>query len=164
MIPLAPALSALRVVPAWAWALAAALAWGAIQHHRATAAGQALLEQQRAVAEAQVKAERDARIETERRMAATKEVADEADRRAASAQADADAASGALGRLRAQLKRSMPAGPAASGAAPAGAGQAAVLADVLGECGEAVRRVAAEADHAINRGRACEAAYQSLTK
>ena len=62
------------------------------------------------------------------------------------------------------MLRRTPAGPAASGAAPAGAGQAAVLADVLGECGEAVRRVAAEADHAINRGRACEAAYQSLTK
>ena len=44
--------------------------------------GQALLEQQRAVAEAQVKAERDARIETERRMAALKGVTDEADRRA----------------------------------------------------------------------------------
>ena len=38
------------------------------------------------------------------------------------------------------------------------------MADVLGECGEVVRRVAAEADHAINRGRACEAAYQALSK
>lgn len=156
-------LAAARKVPLWIWALTLVLVWGAWQKHEATAAANTLRQHDAEVAAETLKASQAAQAETQRRLTAQREVTDEATRQAAVAASAAAGARTALERLRAQLAASAPS-RSASDPAPAGGRQAAVMVDVLGQCAGRLQVVAAVADDAINRGRACEAAYGSLTK
>lgn len=100
--------------------------------------------------------------ETERRLAAQKEITDAANLRARQARRDADAAAtAALGlRERAQdlAARADACDPATAAERPAGR-----LADVLDACVGEYRAVAEAADRAIGAGLVCESAYQALT-
>lgn len=151
-----------RKVPAWAWVVIAALAWGGIQRHRAAAAGAELRQHDAEVAAETLKASQAAQTETARRLAAQQGITDEAQARARTAGLAAAGARAAADRLRVQLAAAASSAAAGNPTASAG-GQAAVLADVLSQCAGRLQVVAAVADDAINRGRACEAAYTSLT-
>lgn len=156
------ALAVLGRVPVWAWALAACLAWGGFQRHRALASAAELQHQQAEAAEAQAKALKATIAETGRRLAAQQEVVHVAQNQAAKARAAAAAASAAAGQLRERIAAAAPSA-AASDSAAADRGQADQLGDALGACAGRYLDVAAAADRAVIAGQACERAYDSLT-
>lgn len=155
-------------VPAWAWALAAALAWGAIQHHRAGAAARQVLAQQQAAAEAHAQQLQADAAETARRLAAQQEVTTRANEIATQARADAAAARAAAERLRQRIAArqadARPADPAAAGASSPAAAGPDLCPDLLGRAVDHARQLAAVADQSRIAGQACERAYDSLTK
>jgi hypothetical protein len=108
------------------------------------------------------KAIQAAYAETERRLAAQKEITDAANLRARQARRDADAAATAALGLRehaqALAARADACDPATAAERPAGR-----LADVLDSCVTEYRAVAEAADRAIGAGLVCESAYQSLS-
>lgn len=157
----------LRLIPLWAWALAAALAWGAWQHRRASVAGAELLRVQSEIATAREQAMRGALVETARRLAAQQEVADAAQTAARRARADAVNAGAAAGRLRAHAASlAASAGacdtPAAGDGAATG-GAAVVLSDMLGRVTAHAGELAAEADKRGAAGAECVGRYRALT-
>lgn len=154
------ALGIMRAVPLSAWAIVAALAWGGVQHHKATRAGAALLKLQQQTADLREKALHGALLETTRRLAAQQEAADAAETLARRARADADAAGAAGQRLRAAAAAAARA--AACDPAAAASGPADRLADVLGQCVDRYRDVAAAADRAVIAGSECAARYDAL--
>lgn len=156
----------LRAVPAWAWVVIAALAYGSWQHHRATAAGQQLLEQHQAAAQAQAQAASAALSETVRRMEAQHAIAQQARTEAASAAAAAADLRVAADRLRARLAAAT-ASPSASGPAAAARGPptqsaADLCQGLLGRTLDAAGQLAAHADASRAAGIACERAYETL--
>jgi hypothetical protein len=151
-----------RVVPVWAWALVALLAWGGIQRHRASSAAGELRQAQAAAAIEREQALQASITETQRRLAAQQEIAHAADEAASRARADAHAAAGAAGRLRQRIA-ALQAGAGAGNPATAGASSADRLGEALATCADRYREVAAAADRAVAAGLACERAYQSLT-
>jgi hypothetical protein len=109
------------------------------------------------------KAVQAAFAETERRLAAQKEITDAADLRARQARRDADAAATAALGLR-EHAQALAARADACDSATASERPAGRLADVLGACSEEYRTVAAAADRAINAGLTCEQSYSSLAR
>ena len=161
-----PALGLLRAVPLSAYAVIAALGWGAIQHHRAAAAGAQLLAERGRAAELREAAYRDALLTTTRRLSALQETTDEAIAQAARDRAAAAAAAAdrrVRERATALVARAAAADPAAAdGCAPA-ANAARVLADLLRRADERAGLLARIADERGTAGRACERLYDSLT-
>jgi chromosome condensin MukBEF ATPase and DNA-binding subunit MukB len=155
-------LTLLRAVPIWAWALIAILAWGGWQRHAATQAQTALRLRDAAVAAETIKAQQASMTETARRLAAQKEIADDAQARSRRAAVDAAGARSAADGLRGQLA-ALAASAAAGHPTAVDGRQAGVLARSLGECVGRYAEVAAVADASINSGRACERSYDSLT-
>lgn len=158
----------LRLVPIWAYALVAALAWGAIQHHRATEAGADLARHITETAQIREQAMHAALIETTRRLTAQQEAADHAQESTRRASAAAAAAADTAGRLRAHAAR-LAASAAACNPAAATIGAATgapgdLLADMLGRLEESGRSLAAEADRRGIAGAECAARYEALTK
>jgi hypothetical protein len=146
---MAPLLALVRVVPVWAWALAALLAWGAWQKHRATVSTRAAAaaEQSAAVQAEAAKAERAAR-ELEQTYATNVQGAANAYsenlRRARAAAADTRSE---LERLRDATAATAPNCAASPGAtAASGVDGAAGLREVLGSCARSLSELAAIAD------------------
>lgn len=151
-----------RAIPWWAWVLAVALAWGGWQRHKAQSVA---AEYQRAQASAA--AEREAALqasisETARRLAAQQKVANDARAQTIKARASAAAAGDAVQQLRERLAQS--ASPGTDNPAPAGRGETAALARVLGICAARYQSLAGIADAAIIAGKACESSYDALTR
>lgn len=161
---LAPVLSFLRAIPFWVWLLAAAIAWGGYQRWRANSAAEVYQQAQIEAARKTEAALADNIRETARRLAAQQKATQDAELQTAKARADAGAAAGAAERLRQQLSALRAASAPAGDTAAAGAGTTDRLADVLGQCADRYRDVAAAADRAVIAGRACEAAYNALIK
>ena len=161
MIILQPILSVLRAIPWWAYAIAACLAWGGWQRHRATSAAATYQQAQAEAAAEREQALRDSIAETERRLAAQAKATKDADEQAAKAKSSAAAAAGAAERMRQRLA-AIKADSGASHPTVASAGTTDRLAEVLGECVDRYRAVAVAADRAVIAGRACEASYQAL--
>ena len=157
-------LGALGRIPVLAWVLVAVLAWGGWQRWQAVRAADDL----RTVT-AQVEAANAAVLsatEAARRAAALQEIVDDQTRKLDQARADADAATAAGQRLRAQLAAyRRTAGQDSTSAAVRSATDtaASVLADVLGRCSDRREELARFADAAHAAGRTCERAYDSLT-
>lgn len=164
-------LAALRAMaarlPTWAWVLIVALAWGSWQHHRAKAAGEALLAQQQLAAQAHAAQLEADQAETARRLSVQTKVSRDAQTQTQAAQAAASAAADAAGRLRQRLAAvQADAGASAATAAggcPSTTHTAGVPADLLWRAVEAAGRYAAIADQRGTAGQACERAYQALT-
>jgi hypothetical protein len=158
----------LRVVPVWAWAVAAAIGWGAWQRYSATRATQAVETQKLQIEAARSEAMHAALIETTRRLSAQQEVTRAAQSRTRQAVQDRAAAASAADGLREyadQLAaRAGACDPAvADGSAPASAA-GVVLADMLGRVEAAGRDAAAGLDAARSAGVACERSYEALTR
>jgi hypothetical protein len=152
----------LRGIPIWAWALAAALAWGGWQKHRATSIAAEFAQARQQAAAEREQALAAAIAETARRLAAQQEATRNADKATLKARSAAASAAVAADGLRSRLA-AIKADAGASNPAAAGAGQTDRLADILGECADHYRGVAAVADRAIIAGQACEQSYLSLT-
>lgn len=138
----------LRLVPWWAWLLAALLAWGAWQRHQATAQAQraAQAEQAAAVHAATAQAERQAREQENTYADNARKAADVYRAQLEAAHRSAGAARAGLLGLR-DAVASATACPASQGAsAPSGIAGDAELRNVLNECGAALQTVAEAAD------------------
>jgi hypothetical protein len=172
-----PFLSLIRALPWYAWALAAALAWGGYGHIRANTL-QGRIDRDAAAHAAQTadrervarEAERKAR-DAEQRMAADNlENVNEAERLAARmhdhAAAAAVAGAGLLERARALAARCdrRPEAAAAAGASAPAAGAGDLLADVLGRLESAGRKLALEADKRRAAGLTCERDADSVRR
>jgi hypothetical protein len=159
-----PFLSLVRALPWYAWALAAALAWGGVEHLRVGSL-QGRIDRETAERAAQsLAAEQAARAEETRRTTEHREIANEAERLARRAR-DAAVRSAAAGDGLRERAAAVAArcNPAAATGGPAAAGPGLVLADVLGRVADAAQRYAAEADRRGIAGQACERAYGTLT-
>jgi Protein of unknown function (DUF2514) len=159
---ISPLLGIVRAIPLWVWALAAALAWGGWQKHRATSIAAEFAQAQQQAAAEREQALAATIAETARRLAAQQEATRRADTSLAKARGAAASAAVAADGLRSRLA-AIKADAAASNPAATGAGQTDRLAELLGTCADRHRDVAAAADRAIIAGIACEQSYNALT-
>lgn len=162
MVFLSPILAVLRAIPWWAYVIAACLAWGGYQRYRANSAAKVYQQAQIEAAKRTEAALAENIRETARRLAEQQKATQDAEAKTNKARADAAAAAGAAERLRQRLDAIRAASAPAGDPAAAVAGQTGRLADVVGQCADRYREVAAVADRAVIAGRACEAAYQAL--
>lgn len=143
-----PALGLLRIVPVWAWALAALLAWGAFQKHQATKATREAEQATAAavIASSKAQAEQAARDQEFQFAEAARKAADAYRQNVARQQAAAAGARNELDSLRSAIANT-PAEPAcASASAPRGVDAAGTFRELFGNCAANLQALAAEAD------------------
>lgn len=150
----------LRLVPLWAYAVAACIAWGGLQKHRATVAGDELRQLQQQVAAANAQALKASLDETQRRIDAQQEVITNANTANARIRADADRLRGLVARHSANAASA----PASAGSCAAAESATGMCAQLLGAVIERSATIAEFADRSRAAGQACEAAYGSLTR
>lgn len=146
-------LGLLRVVPVWAWALAALLAWGAWQKHSATKATRQAEQATAAavIANSKAQAEQAARDQEFQFAEAARKARDEYARNIARQQAAAAGARAELDSLRDAIANSAPS-PACTGASsPGGIDVTGTLRELLGSCAGTLSDMAAEADRVKGR-------------
>lgn len=159
----------LRAIPLWAWAVAAALAWGGLQRYRAHAAGAELLQQQAQTAQQREQALTGVLSETGRRLGEQAKESIHAKKEAERQRLARAAADAAADELRAAVDARVAAASAAAADSAAAGGCAAAVdaARVLAELHRAAdERAGAYARIADERGAAggrCERLYDSLT-
>lgn len=145
---LKPLLALARAVPLWVWVIAAALAWGGWQRHRAISAteARAAAEQAAAISAATAAAEQAAREREHALNTSAQKAADAYRSREARLRRDAAAVRDERDRLlhAVDAAGACPAGAGAS--APGGADAAAGLRAVVRQCVGALAQVAAAAD------------------
>lgn len=164
---LSAALDLVTRVPAWAWLLVAALAWGGWQRHQVRAAAADLAGQQAQAARAREVGLQASIAETERRLQAQDGVVQDAQAQLDQVRTARTAADRVAIRLRAQLaavgKASAGAtDPAAAGDCAAAEARAGVLAELLSRADDRAGSLAAVADAARIAGEACERSYDAL--
>lgn len=157
-------LGLVRGVPMVAWAIVAALAWGGIQHARATRAVAALAEERAKIAAEREAALRGVLIEKVAAARRAQEATDEAERAKSRLEAERGRLDRAVRGLRERVAAAAPtpaaaASVAASGASAGGAGD--LCPELLGRVAEAAGRIAVYADGAVIAAEACRAASTS---
>ena len=165
---LSPIFSFLKLIPWWAYAIAACLAWGGYQRYQVKRVAAEYQEAQATAATERQKALEATIAETSRRLRVQQEVIKNADvqvtaARAAAARAS-DAASRVLQRFVIVEALARSGDTAASGPGQAASAPSVLLRDVFGRCVTRVRQLAEYADSARIAGTACEAQYESLTR
>jgi hypothetical protein len=155
-------------VPILAWALMAALAWGAYQRHDAKSQ-----ERQKHAVIAKVAAEeaeglRATIAESKRRVAAHQEIASAAQARVEELERSAAAARVVVGRVRpaatAYAASAVSRGASAPGDCKAAEDAANLFAELLGRTANRAAELADLADRSRAAGQACEASYDTLNK
>lgn len=166
MIPLAPIGALLGRVPVWAWALAAALAWGAWHRHQARTERAEFEQAKAAAALERATSEAKAATETARRLRVQQEATDAANLKTAELERSSAAAADAAQRLRARLAAAQAASCAGDPAAAAGGSAAGATADLSADVhrrlDEAASGIARFAEQAAIAGEACQRAYGAL--
>lgn len=160
------ALSVLRVVPIWAWALAACLAWGGFQRHQAHAAAATLAKAEKSAADKREADLRESQAKTQAILTEQMGVSNAANIKAARASAAAASAAAAAQRLRDGLAavdgRQCAADPAAAAASGAASSPADLRTYVQRRLDEAADGIARFADQSSIAGDACVGSYQAL--
>lgn len=165
MIALTAIRSLLGRVPILAWALIAALAWGAWQRHQVTVEKAGKLKAVQELADIRAAAAQTTVTTLTRTIAGQQEAIHAAETQTAAADTARAAVTDALGRMLERNRtagRGRPAAPASSASAPEAGG--CVQPDVLRSVGEEAGRYAAIADRARVAGEACEASYDSAVR
>lgn len=153
-------------VPMLAWALIAALAWGAWQRHQVTVEKAGKLKAVQELAGVRLAAAQTTVTVLTNTMAGQQEAIKDAHTQTEAADTARGAVTVALAGLLERNRaagRSRAAAPAAAGSAPACAA-APVQPDVLSGTGEAAGQLAAYADRARIAGEACQASYAAAER
>jgi hypothetical protein len=161
---LSPFFALLKKVPAWAWCIAAALAWGAYQRHDARVAGARALKAEQTLAAERLQAKEAVLLASKRVIDQQKVVIDEARNDATNESVARAAVSGALARLLVRYhtqSRGLAAASAPAGSAPTDA-SVDLCAGLLAGAGEVSRQLAEEATRARRAGQRCERLYDAL--
>lgn len=156
----------LRLVPSWAWWLAALALVAGMQQYRVMDAKGELSVARAEWLEAARQAEARARSEEQRRQNAIEGIRRDAQEQIAAVAADAAAADDAASRLRArvaELSRRPARCPGAAGGGEAAGDAGMVLADVFARLDRRAGELAEAYDRARIAGLACEAAYDALS-
>lgn len=166
MIPLTAARALLGRIPLWAWALTAALAWGAWQRHMVTVEKARTLKAVQELADIRAAAAQTTVTTLTKAIAGQQEAIHAAETQTAAADTARAAVTDALGRMLERNRtagRGRPAAPAPSASQAADAGPD-MCSDMLERIGQAAGRIAAEAGRYRIAGAACEASYDSAVK
>lgn len=163
MIALGAVRALLGRVPMLAWALMAALAWGAFQRHQVTVERAGKLKAVQELADVRLAAAQTTVTVLTKTMAGQQETLHAAELATANEERARGAVTAALSRVLSGVRTAdrARAHPTPAASSPAAEARPAVCPDVLGRVGEAAERIAAEAGRYRIAGAKCEADYEA---